>query len=246
MATTTNYGWTTPDNTALVKDGASAIRTLGSSVDTSLKSLSPGTTAGDVDYYTSSTAKARLGIGTTGQVLTVAGGVPSWATPSGSLTLSQVASGNINSGTTVSISGLTQDFIQIQISGVTWASGNDQLQGRINGTSSASYANAVGAIEVGGANTVGTSTGWTEMRLGSIKDQVFNNATNLYVITMWNCKSSGFTYYQYSNSFRAATGQALAVGDGMFKVAAQVTSFSLFTVNGYSFNGSGTYTVLAG
>lgn len=82
MATTTNYGWSTPDNTALVKDGASAIRTLGSSVDTSLKSLSPGTTAGDVDYYTSSTAKARLGIGTTGQVLTVAGGVPSWASPS--------------------------------------------------------------------------------------------------------------------------------------------------------------------
>jgi hypothetical protein len=36
MATTTNYGWTTPDNTAYVKDGASAIRTLGSSVDTSL------------------------------------------------------------------------------------------------------------------------------------------------------------------------------------------------------------------
>jgi hypothetical protein len=36
MATTTNYGWTTPDNTAYVKDGASAIRTLGSSVDTSM------------------------------------------------------------------------------------------------------------------------------------------------------------------------------------------------------------------
>jgi hypothetical protein len=36
MATTTNYGWTTPDDTSLVKDGASAIRTLGSSIDTSL------------------------------------------------------------------------------------------------------------------------------------------------------------------------------------------------------------------
>lgn len=33
MATTTNYGWTTPDDTSLVKDGASAIRSLGSSVD---------------------------------------------------------------------------------------------------------------------------------------------------------------------------------------------------------------------
>jgi len=36
MATTTNYGWTTPDDTDLVKNGASAIRNLGTSVDTAL------------------------------------------------------------------------------------------------------------------------------------------------------------------------------------------------------------------
>jgi hypothetical protein len=108
MATTTNYGWTTPDDTALVKDGASAIRTLGSSIDTSVKSLSPGTTAGDVDYYTSSTAKARLGIGTTGQVLTVAGGVPSWANAaSGSMT--QIASGSLT-GASVTISSISGSY----------------------------------------------------------------------------------------------------------------------------------------
>lgn len=33
MATTTNFGWTTPDNTGYVKDGALAIRTLGSAID---------------------------------------------------------------------------------------------------------------------------------------------------------------------------------------------------------------------
>ncbi len=44
MATTTNYGWTTPDDTALVKDGAAAIRTLGSAIDTSLVDLRGGTT----------------------------------------------------------------------------------------------------------------------------------------------------------------------------------------------------------
>jgi hypothetical protein len=42
MATTTNYSWTTPDNTAYVKDGASAIRTLGSSVDTTLYTINNG------------------------------------------------------------------------------------------------------------------------------------------------------------------------------------------------------------
>jgi hypothetical protein len=39
MATTTNFGWTTPDDTALVKDGASAIRSLGTSVDAALGQL---------------------------------------------------------------------------------------------------------------------------------------------------------------------------------------------------------------
>ena len=82
MATTTNYGWTTPDDTALVKDGASAIRTLGSSVDTTTKALNPSTTLGDIEYRSSTAnTNTRLGIGSTGNVLTVAGGVPSWATP---------------------------------------------------------------------------------------------------------------------------------------------------------------------
>lgn len=35
MATSTNFGWTMPDNTSLVKDGASAIRTLGNAIDSS-------------------------------------------------------------------------------------------------------------------------------------------------------------------------------------------------------------------
>lgn len=44
MATTTNFGWSTPDDTSLVKDGAAAIRTLGNSIDTSFVDLKGGTT----------------------------------------------------------------------------------------------------------------------------------------------------------------------------------------------------------
>ena len=81
MATTTNYGWTTPDDTDLVKDGAAAIRTLGSSVDTTTKNLNPETTLGDIAYRSATAnTNTRLAIGTNGQVLTVAGGVPTWAT----------------------------------------------------------------------------------------------------------------------------------------------------------------------
>ena len=49
--------------------------------------LNPMTTTGDIIYEASSTVAARLGIGSTGQVLTVAGGIPSWASlPAGGVT----------------------------------------------------------------------------------------------------------------------------------------------------------------
>jgi len=82
MANTTNYNWETPDDTDLVKDGAAAIRTLGSSIDTTTKNLNPETTTGDIAYRSATAnTNTRLAIGSTGQVLTVAAGVPSWATP---------------------------------------------------------------------------------------------------------------------------------------------------------------------
>jgi hypothetical protein len=54
MATTTYFGWPTPDNTDLVKDGASAIRSLGSAIDTSMQDLEGGTT-GQILSKTSNT-----------------------------------------------------------------------------------------------------------------------------------------------------------------------------------------------
>jgi hypothetical protein len=44
MANTANFGWETPDDTDLVKDGALAMRTLGNAIDTSLVDLKGGTT----------------------------------------------------------------------------------------------------------------------------------------------------------------------------------------------------------
>lgn len=46
MATTTNYGWETPDDTDLVKDGALAQRTTASAIDSSLFSITGGKNVG--------------------------------------------------------------------------------------------------------------------------------------------------------------------------------------------------------
>jgi hypothetical protein len=91
MATTTNYSWTTPDDTDLVKDGAAAIRTLGSSIDTTTKNLNPQTTTGAIAYRSAtSNVNTSLALGTAGQVLTVNSGAtaPEWAAPvAGGMTL---------------------------------------------------------------------------------------------------------------------------------------------------------------
>jgi hypothetical protein len=104
MATTTNYGWTTPDDTALVKDGAAAIRTLGTSVDTTTKALNPSTTLGDIEYRSStSNTNTRLGIGTTGQILSVSAGVPVWTTLTIASALTYITSASPSAVSTISI-----------------------------------------------------------------------------------------------------------------------------------------------
>ncbi len=139
MATTTNYGWTTPDDTSLVKDGASAIRTLGSSVDTTTKALNPSTTLGDIEYRSSTAnTNTRLGIGTSGQVLTVSGGVPAWAAaPTGGMTL---ISTTTLSGTSTTISSIPSGYNDLQLIFRNMISGSTSaMQFQFNGDTGANY-----------------------------------------------------------------------------------------------------------
>lgn len=76
---TTNYSWPMPTTTDLVTDLPADFAAFGQPVDTSLKALNPETTLGDISYRSSTAnTKTRLAIGSTGQVLTVAAGVPAW------------------------------------------------------------------------------------------------------------------------------------------------------------------------
>jgi hypothetical protein len=142
MATTTNYGWTTPDDTALVKDGAAAIRTLGSSVDTTTKNLNPETTLGDISFRSStSNVNTRLGIGTSNQVLLVSGGVPAWGTPvSGGMTLiSETVASAISSLSFSSISGSYKQLLLVW-SGIRHSATGSGFDIRLNSNSGSVYA----------------------------------------------------------------------------------------------------------
>jgi hypothetical protein len=117
MANTTNYNWETPDDTDLVKDGALAIRTLGSSIDTTTKALNPSTTLGDIEYRSATAnTNTRLGIGSTGNVLTVAGGVPTWAAPAGgSGKILQVVQATTTTPTTIASTSFTDTTLTASI-----------------------------------------------------------------------------------------------------------------------------------
>jgi hypothetical protein len=77
MATTTNYSWSTPDDTALVKDGAAAIRSLGTAIDTTVFTNAGAAIAktivdakGDIIAATAADTVSRLAVGANNTVLT--------------------------------------------------------------------------------------------------------------------------------------------------------------------------------
>lgn len=191
MPTTTNYGWTTPADTDLVKDGASAIRTLGSSIDSTLKTQIDAqipdsllTTTGDTIYASGASTPARLGIGSTGQVLTVAGGVPSWATASsGSLTLLSTTTLSGASTTISSISGSYNNLfiyaygVNLSVSAEFWCAPNASTTlGFTNGVELSSIWNLQGArISLSKGNTGSAGERITNARTDNAFSLMINN-----------------------------------------------------------------------
>jgi len=71
------------------------------------------TTTGDIIYASGANTPARRGIGSSGDVLTVSGGVPTWATPvTGGMTLLSTTS---MSGTSTTVSGISGAYNQLVI-----------------------------------------------------------------------------------------------------------------------------------
>lgn len=238
MATTTNYGWTTPDDTALVKDGAAAIRSLGSSIDTTTKNLNPSTTLGDIEYRSATAnTNTRLAIGSTGNVLTVSGGVPVWSAPTGG-SFTQLASGslptNANNFTISSISGAYTD-LRIELSGARVTT-DDNIYLRLNGNSGSVYF----ATDFEGSG-VADSTAGTTCRLQGSTDSATGNGFTYAIIldytgSHWKIIRSAFMVPNASTPANAR-GQSYLNGS---TITDAITSINFYTESTNNFS-AGTY-----
>jgi hypothetical protein len=230
MATTTNYGWTTPDDTALVKDGASAIRTLGSSVDTTTKALNPSTTLGDIEYRSSTAnTNTRLGIGTTGQVLNVSGGVPAWTTlATGGMTL---LSTTTLSGATTTISGISGSYKLLYgvVYGVTNATASGYLRIAPNGSTTLSTWVLLDhqAIRTAELNYI--------LLTGNQQKTTFNDANNIFSFRIDNY-ASATNYKSVSWDGTFISGQSGSrtgvIGGGGFESNTAITSLVFSNAGG--------------
>ena len=186
---TTNYGFVLPTSSDLVTDLPADFDVALQGVDTRLKALQPGTTLGDL-AYSSATANTntRLGIGSTGNVLTVAGGVPTWAAPAGaaeSYSLLNAGGTALTGATTITVSGI---------------SGINSLVIVMNAASTANSSGANFGVRVNGLTTN------VYYGVGS-----FNNADSPYDFNMFSSRNYGNTT-NYLPLAKVTSGSATASG----------------------------------
>jgi hypothetical protein len=199
---TTNYGFVMPTPTDLVTDLPADFEVFGQDVDSQMKTNADAatqkatlTTTGDIYYASAANTPARLGIGSTDQVLTVSGGVPTWAiAPSGGMTLISTTS---LTGASVTLSSIaaTYNDLKLVVQDYLPATDTQRLSIRFNGDSGATYASARS-----------TSTGAslfnnTSMELSETQDNAVTNS--LIVIDIPN--------YANTVTWKLATSHAVTV-----------------------------------
>jgi hypothetical protein len=256
MATTTNYGWTTPDDTALVKDGASAIRTLGSSIDTTLKAQIDAqipdsllTTKGDIIAATGASTPARLASSAVNdQVLTVdtttATGLK-WAavpTPTTGSNWSLLNSGGtaLTGATTITVSGISgKDKIMVLWKGAsTVTSTVPYLYIRLNTDTTANYYQFGYALtfpSTYSASAIQSGSGVSGAAANGFEVGYNSNATgeNNGQLFLTGCNSSGVKVVTgMSGSTNGAASQRSYSFGGYYNSSSTISSVSIYSDNG--------------
>jgi|688.fasta_scaffold635111_1 hypothetical protein len=243
MATTTNYSWTTPDDTALVKDGAAAIRSLGTAIDTTVFTNAGNAIAktivdakGDLIVATAADTVARLAVGgTNGQVLQVDSSTASglkWDTVSaGGMT--SIASGSLSSfSITLSSIPATYNNLQLVIRDYFTSGASEELCLRVNGNNTAS-AYYIQQVTSNATSFTNTSQNYLYVNLATSTDR--NTST---IVNLWDYTSS--MNKNGSIIFNGAAGSASFNGAGHFFISetTALNSITIFSYGGSTMSGS--------
>jgi hypothetical protein len=246
MATTTNYGWTTPNDTDLVKDGASAIRTLGNAIDSTVFTNASAAIAktlidakGDIISATAADTPARLPVGTNGQYLSAnsstSTGLEWVAAPTASQNWSVVAGATSLSGNaSVTISGITgADRLLVTMGNVTSATTGGWISLHINNDTSSIYdhwglrlkSNATYSTGVFDQFTAGSSVPQTGIHLGQL------GAANKYLsaaVFIDGGNTSGIKVFEGQSGIGdTLNGNVMGVFGGRYTGTSTISSISI-------------------
>jgi hypothetical protein len=177
------------------------------------------TTTGDIMYASSASNPARLGIGSSAQVLTVAAGVPSWATPSsGGMTL---ISTTTLSGATTTLSSIPQTYnsLYLIVTGVTYNTSNKGFRLAPNDVTNLSNWLGVRTTEVAsGADQT--------MYLSAGSDTLRTDADNIWTIQIDNYTSATrYKTFNWVGSYlNTASARIVNFIGGVFRSNTAITS----------------------
>jgi hypothetical protein len=175
MATTTNYSWTTPDDTALVKDGAAAIRSLGTAIDSTVFTNAGAAIAkatvdakGDLIVGTADNTIARLASsGVNGEVLQVdtstATGLKYGAIgANANWSLLNAGGTALTGAATITVSGISaKDKIMILVDSASSASASSVITLRFNADDASNYRFFGSVAKIGSGYGANNYTGIT-------------------------------------------------------------------------------------
>jgi hypothetical protein len=244
MATTSNFGWTTPDDSSLVQQGASAIRSLGTAVDTTVATMVPKTVVdakGDIIAATAADTIARLAVGANDTVLTADSSAATglkWATPAaGGMT--QLASGTLST-TSVVLSSISGSYNNLMlVINNPFVSAATPLAFRYNADAGTNYTQCSASsysIEVYGQNGVNQYV--PVATNGTLPITSLNAATMLTINSYTN--TTGYKVTS-ATTFNTNLANGATIGAGVWKSTAAINSITITTVNGTSTFSGGTY-----
>jgi hypothetical protein len=193
------------------------------------------TTTGDTYYASAAATPARLGIGSTGQVMTVAGGVPSWATASGwnpNYTLLNAGGTALTGSTDITISGISgKNALIVYFQNASSANASSEIKVRFNSGGDA-YWTALYMTD-STINTIDndeTSGGYWPV--GFIKTGSSATDRVNMVLQMQGCNSTGAKPYTWSSYNNISTNAQSSTGNGFITTAAAITSVTLNSSTG--------------